>query len=371
MSTFDTTRMSWEYLMPKRRERMALYIRESDPRLATSTTIESQAKLVREYGEKEAYLYDPELEFREAISSVEIPYMLRPKLQEVLDAAKKKLFDVLVVSEIRAISRRQVEVLVIYDMLQKYGIRLETVKEKFGEDAMSKAILSLRAMFVEVEVEQSKMPKTFENGKYSHYEKIRPAEEWIPLPACDPVITKDTFDRIQFNLQNNKQESLRNNQLEPPGLVRSGYIFCSICGGRMGSQPPSKASGGISHFYQCRKRMGKNAPLTKNHLLVINMTVVDTAVKAKIAETLSRRACSSRLDRSVHPFWLERGLHPARQLLPVSMDGFRYCGVVPWHCHRTQYLAASAHRLHLVAATPCPHPARLCPGNHSWNRHRQ
>ncbi len=153
----STLPASWEYFMPKRRERMALYIRESDPRLATSTTIESQAKLVREYGEKEGYMYDPELEFREAISAYEIPYMEREKLQLLLDAAKRKLFDVLVVSEIRAISRRQVEVLVIYDMLQKCGVRLETVKEKFGEDAMSKAILSLRAMFVEVEVEQSKM----------------------------------------------------------------------------------------------------------------------------------------------------------------------------------------------------------------------
>src|SRR6266568_5250983 len=153
----STAPISWEYFMPKRKERMALYIRESDPRLATSTTIESQAKLVREYGEKEGYMYDPELEFREAISAYEIPYMEREKLQLLLDAAKRKLFDVLVVSEIRAISRRQVEVLVIYDMLQKYGIRLESVKEKFGEDAMSKAILSLRAMFVEIEVEQSKM----------------------------------------------------------------------------------------------------------------------------------------------------------------------------------------------------------------------
>src|SRR5205085_10513611 len=79
------------------------------------------------------------------------------ELLKMLDAAKKKLFDVLVISEVRALGRRQVEVLVIYDMLQKYGIRLETVKEKFGEDAMSKAILSLRAMFVEIEVEQSKM----------------------------------------------------------------------------------------------------------------------------------------------------------------------------------------------------------------------
>src|SRR5260370_10362380 len=156
-TTAGTARISWEYLMPKRRERMALYIRESDPRLATSTTIESQAKLVREYGKKEGYLYDPELEFREAISAYDVPYMERERLQAMLDAGKRKLFDVLIVSEIRAISRRQVEVLVIYDILQKYGIRLETVKEKFGEDAMSKAILSHRAVFVEVEVEQARM----------------------------------------------------------------------------------------------------------------------------------------------------------------------------------------------------------------------
>src|SRR5438067_6497654 len=143
--------------MPKRRERMALYIRESDPRLADSVTIESQAKLVREYGEKEGYLYNPDLEFREAISAYEVPYTERTELLKLLDAAKRKLFDVLVISEVRALGRRQVEVLVIYDMLQKYGVRLETVKERFGEDAMSKAILSLRSMFVEIEREQSYM----------------------------------------------------------------------------------------------------------------------------------------------------------------------------------------------------------------------
>jgi len=101
--------------MPKRRERMALYTRESDPRLADSTTIESAAQSVREHGERQGYIYDPDLDFREAISSVEVPYMYRKRLQDMLDAAKRGLFDVLVVTEIRAISRRQVEVLVIYD----------------------------------------------------------------------------------------------------------------------------------------------------------------------------------------------------------------------------------------------------------------
>ncbi len=73
----------------------------------------------------------------------------------MLDAAKRREFDVLVVSEISALARHQVEVLVIYDMLQRYGVRLETISEKFGEDALSKAILSHRAQLVEVEREQS------------------------------------------------------------------------------------------------------------------------------------------------------------------------------------------------------------------------
>jgi DNA invertase Pin-like site-specific DNA recombinase len=153
-----TAHISWEYLMPKRKERAGRYIRESDGRLVEgTTTMESQAKVVNEYCEQEHYICESQHEWKEAISSVEVPYMERKALLAMLAAAKRKEFDVLVVSEIRAISRRQVEVLVIYDMLQKYGVRLETVKEKFGEDAMSKAILSLRAMFVEIEVEQSKM----------------------------------------------------------------------------------------------------------------------------------------------------------------------------------------------------------------------
>src|SRR5436190_23812958 len=104
--------------MPKRKERAGRYIRESDERLiAGTTTMESQTKVVNEYCEREHYICEPEHEWREAISSVEKPYMERPALLAMLAAAKRREFDVLVVSEIRALSRRQVEVLVIYDML--------------------------------------------------------------------------------------------------------------------------------------------------------------------------------------------------------------------------------------------------------------
>jgi DNA invertase Pin-like site-specific DNA recombinase len=158
LPSVDTTCASWEYLMPQRKERAGRYIRESDERIVTgTTTMESQAKVVNNYCESQRYILEPQHEWQESISAVEVPYMERKKLLAMLAAAKRREFDVLVVSEIRALARKQVEVLVIYDMLQKYGVRLETVKEKFGEDAMSKAILSQRAMFVEIEVEQSKM----------------------------------------------------------------------------------------------------------------------------------------------------------------------------------------------------------------------
>jgi site-specific DNA recombinase len=147
--------LSWEYLMPKRKERMAGYIRESDPSLADSTTIESQARAVREYGEKEGYIYEPQHEYKEAISAYQVHYMERRRLLDLLESAKRREFDVLVVTEVRAISRRQVEVFIIYDMLQKYGARLETVKEKFEDDAMGRLILGLRAAYAEIEREQS------------------------------------------------------------------------------------------------------------------------------------------------------------------------------------------------------------------------
>src|SRR5215470_18022421 len=151
--TSSTAHIDWKYSMP-RRERMAYYVRESDESLANSVTIASQARACVEYGEKQNYILEPAHRYEEAISAYDVPYTQRKRLLAMLDAARRGEFDVLVVSEIRALARRQVEVLVIYDMLQRYGVRLETISEAFGEDAMSKATLSQRAKFVEAEREQ-------------------------------------------------------------------------------------------------------------------------------------------------------------------------------------------------------------------------
>ncbi len=83
--------------MPKKKERMAGYVRFSDPSIPLDDGVmESQARAIREYGEKEGYMYDiSKHEYREAISAYTVPYIERKTLLEVLEAAKRREFDVL------------------------------------------------------------------------------------------------------------------------------------------------------------------------------------------------------------------------------------------------------------------------------------
>jgi site-specific DNA recombinase len=98
------------------------------------------------------------------------------------------------------------------------------------------------------------------------------------------VITRETYDKIQAQIAANKNESLRNNQQADPGLVRAGYIFCGICGRIMKVFPARRPSKTI---YQCKKRLIDSATdVEHNHRTAITLSVVDAAVKKKIAEAL-------------------------------------------------------------------------------------
>jgi len=143
--------------MPKRRVRAAGYPRNSDPNLKDSPTLESQANAIRDHCKKEGYELTEDHMYSEAISAYLVHYTQRPKLMELLAAAKRREFDVLVVTEVRAISRKQVEVFVIYDILQKYGVRIETIQEKFEDSAIGRYILATRALVAELERENTYM----------------------------------------------------------------------------------------------------------------------------------------------------------------------------------------------------------------------
>src|SRR5690348_2150685 len=147
-----TATASWEYLMPKKRERAALYVRESDPTLADSTTIDSAVKALREHCTKEGYILQTQHEYKEAISAYSVPYYERPRLMEMLKAAKRHEFDVVCITEVRALSRKgAAEVLLIYQALADANVRLETISEKFSDDPTGELILTWKATYARLE----------------------------------------------------------------------------------------------------------------------------------------------------------------------------------------------------------------------------
>ncbi|MFL5653357.1 MAG: recombinase family protein [Ktedonobacteraceae bacterium] len=143
--------------MPQRRQRAAIYVRESDISLAMdSTTVESAIKALLDHCQKKNYLIDPSHIFKEVISGYSVFYFDRTELMNMLKAAERHEFDVLVVTEIRALSRRGAgEVLVINSLLQKANVSLETLSEVITDDPMGEVLLSFRASWARIEREQS------------------------------------------------------------------------------------------------------------------------------------------------------------------------------------------------------------------------
>ncbi len=417
--------------MPKRRERMAGYVRESDPTLADSTTIESQAKAVRQYGEKQGYIYDISVhEYKEAVSAYSVAYFQRLELMEMLGAAERREFDVLVITEVRALSRKGAgEVFIIYEMLQKYGVRLETITERFSDDAGGELALSNRATNAKLEREQSYLRmqrgkkdrieignapnghpkpaygyifvdgKTEQKGRYefnlttihidstgtkwseytvvlfifdlrergtglgrvadilnelgvppphqaykysgaAHWQRgtihrilsnpiytgevwanryksvksartgklsmvLRPRSEWVLLPegTAPAVVSKETFEAVQRQMECNREDSYRNKShpKEELGLLRSGFIFCGVCGNRMHVAYPTQAQRlkGANPWYACHKKNG-TTPEQGRHRTQIHIPHIDALVRERINEALS------------DPVWVRRRVEELR-----------------------------------------------------------
>ncbi|HEU5383645.1 MAG TPA: recombinase family protein [Ktedonobacteraceae bacterium] len=414
----STTRVSWEYLMPKRRERALLYIRESDLTLALdSTTVESAKNALLAHAAKKNYEVSPDDIHVETISGYHTYYFERPELMKALRKAERHEVDVFLVTEIRAVSRRGAgETAVIYNILQNGNVRLETLTEAFEQTPVGELVLSFRATYARLEREQSyvrmqrgkrdrieignappngrcaygfilvdneketsaeyrfnttiihvdangeewseikvrkyildevyngvtlhavtrrlndllipapgkpykhkdkaywrvstvrnmiaqtinygevyvnkwkRLPDTGGSGKHNKLVKC-PQEEWTRLNCVVPtLISKERHEVIMRKLQDNRSESLRNNQhTDELGLLRSGYIFCGICGTRMSVKYPS--SNGTNRglkppFYRCIRQGGKAVDVIHNHLTTISMKSIENIVKDKIVEAL-------------------------------------------------------------------------------------
>ena len=126
----------------------------------------------------------------------------------------------------------------------------------------------------------------------------RPREEWleIPVPA---IVTRDTFDRVQQRLEDNKRFAARNTKV--PSLLQ-GLAACSACGYGYYRGHATTSAGNKIFYYRCigsdnyRFEHGKvcgNQPVRADYL----DTVVWDHITGLLADpALIRAEISKRLD---------------------------------------------------------------------------
>ncbi len=148
--------LEMEFLgMNKTRIRAAGYPRVSDEGLADSKTLESQEKEIREYIAKMRYELTEDRMYPEAKSAYLVPFRQRKRFVELLEAAKRGEFDVVVVTEYNRLDRRQVQQAVIIDILESYGVKVESVTEKFDDSPIGNFMRAVYAFIAEVEREKT------------------------------------------------------------------------------------------------------------------------------------------------------------------------------------------------------------------------
>jgi hypothetical protein len=235
--------------MPKRKERMAGYIRESDPALANSTTIESQAKAVREYAKKEGYI-----------------------------TVCFYIFDLL---------KQHIGLREVANTLNDIGIPPPRKPRKGVPHWTAPAIHRIATNPIYTgEVWANRFQRV------GNRITMRPKADWIQLPVntAPALIDKETFDQIQKQLKSNKEEALRNNKhREELGLLRSGHIFCGVCGQRMHVEYPSQAAAkkGSSPLYRCHRKIKGTQGIAQNHSTQIHMPYIDGIAYQKIVEVIT------------------------------------------------------------------------------------
>jgi site-specific DNA recombinase len=131
------------------------YPRVSDPGLRDSKTLESQEAEIRRYIIAQGSEVNEDLMFPEAMTAYYRPFRERPQFMRIVEAAKRGYFHVLVVTEYSRLSRHQIEQAVIIDMLQKYGVRVESVTERFDDSAIGNFMRSAFAFQSEIEREKT------------------------------------------------------------------------------------------------------------------------------------------------------------------------------------------------------------------------
>src|SRR3989442_1786190 len=101
----------------------------------------------------------------------------------------------------------------------------------------------------------------------------------LPSGIVPAIIDEDTFNRVQRQLDINKQASMRNNKHPNTALLRGGFVRCGICGHALRVQHNGIVKGKYhaDPDYRCTVSLGREEK-EYHHMIAIRVPLLDGKV---------------------------------------------------------------------------------------------
>ena len=120
---------------------VAAYVRISDPSREGESEIQSQKHGIREYCEAHGYILPEDYIYEEALSAYSLPYKKRPKLMELLAAAKRGEFKTVIVYKLSRVARTAGEMGLILGLFEiDYQVEVISVLDPLNQTKQEKSI---------------------------------------------------------------------------------------------------------------------------------------------------------------------------------------------------------------------------------------
>jgi site-specific DNA recombinase len=145
----------------------AIYIRVSSEQQEKGLSLETQLEQCIAYCHEHGYIVDEQYIYREVMTGV--VYRERPRLTELRAAAKKHLFQIVVVFELDRFARDPIHQAIVKDELEYYDVKLECVKRQIDDSPEGQLVQYAQGFVARMEYE--KIKERTQRGRRARVEK--------------------------------------------------------------------------------------------------------------------------------------------------------------------------------------------------------
>jgi site-specific DNA recombinase len=145
----------------------AIYTRVSSERQEKGLSLETQLERCIEYCHECGYTVDKRYIYHEVMTGV--VYRERPRLTELRAAAKKQMFQVVVVYELDRFARDPIHQAIVKDELEYYGVKLECVRWPIDDSPEGQLVQYTQGLVAKIEYE--KIKERTQRGRRARVEK--------------------------------------------------------------------------------------------------------------------------------------------------------------------------------------------------------